>query len=136
MDIKRFAVQPTSKLHLRDASDNLMYADDAQTLPIAVNLYGPGSKQYAKAQTKQANNLMDKYKRKGKAEQTAEQRVAENADFLSDLVASWENLEYDQLTGRDLSVAVFSDQSIGFISDQISKFVSEWSNFTQNSTTN
>ena len=113
-----------------------MYADEAQTLPIAVNLYGPGSKQYAKAQTKQANNLMEKYKRKGKIEQTSEQRVAENADFLADLVASWENLEYDNLTGRDLSIAVFSDQSIGFISDQINKYCNEWSNFTPSSTTN
>ena len=136
MDIKRFAVQPTSRLHLRDAADNLMYADEAQTLPIAVNLYGPGSKQHAKAQTKQSNALLDKYKRKGKAEQSTEDRIAENADYLADHVASWENLEYDQLQGRDLSVAVFSDQSIGFIADQVAKHIGEWSNFVQSSTTN
>jgi hypothetical protein len=136
MDIKKFAVQPTSRLHLRDASDELMFADDAKTQPIAVNLYGPGSKQYAKAQAAKNNRILDKLKRKGKTDQSADEQAAEVAEFLADCVASWENLEYDQLTGRALSIAVFSDVSIGFIADQTSKYVSEWSNFTNRSMPN
>ena len=133
MDIKKFAVEPTGRLHLRDAADELMFADDKQSKPIAVNLYGPGSKQYAKAQAAQSNRMLDKLKRKGKTEQTAEQRAAESAEFLADCTASFENLEYDALTGTALAVAVYSDQSIGFIADQVAKFIGDWSNFTKGS---
>ena len=83
MDIRKYAVEPTKKLHLRDASDQLMYADEAKTLPMTVNLYGPASKQYARAKAAQNNKIVDRLKRKGKAEQTAEQSTAETAEFLA-----------------------------------------------------
>jgi hypothetical protein len=134
MDIKKFSVEPTGRLHLRDASDNLMYADEKQSKPIAVNLYGPGSKQYAKAQAAQQGRLIDKLKRKGKTEQSAEQTAADNAGFLADCTASFENVEYDALAGDALYRAVYSDISIGFISDQVAKFIGDWSNFTNAST--
>lgn len=136
MDIKKFAVEPTSRLHLRDAGDELMYADGDQSKPIAVNLYGPGSKQYAKAQAAQQNRMMDKLKRKGKTEQSAEQIAAEKAEFLSDITASWENMEYDALEGDALSKAVYSDIRIGFIADQAAKHVGDWANFSKASATN
>lgn len=136
MDIKKFAVSPTSKLHLRDANDELLFADEEKTKPITVNLYGPGSREYARAQTAQSNRMIDKLKRKGKTEQTAEQRASESAEFLSDCTEGWENMEYDQLTGRALSVAVYSDVTIGFIADQVAKHIGDWSNFTKPSATN
>lgn len=133
-DIRKFAVEQTGRLHLRDANDELMYADDdAKTLPIAVTLYGPASKQYAKAQAAQNNRLIDKLKRKGKTEQTAEQIAAEKAEFLADCTASWENMDYDGLAGIALSKAVYADQSIGFIADQVAKFIGDWSSFTPGS---
>jgi hypothetical protein len=54
-DIRKFAVAPTSRLHFRSADDELMYAEGADgqpdlSKPIAANLYGPGSKQFARAQ--------------------------------------------------------------------------------------
>jgi hypothetical protein len=134
MDIRKFAVEPTSKLHLRDANDELMHTDDGN--PVCVNLYGPGSKQFARAQAAQNNRLLDKLKRKGKSEQTAEQRAAESAEFLSDCTDSFEFLEYDSLTGRALSMAVYSDITIGFLADQVSKHINDWSNFTKPSQTN
>ena len=136
MDIRKFAVEPTSRLHLRDASDELMYADGDQSKPIAVNLYGPGSKQYARAQAAQQNRMMDKLKRKGKTEQSAEQIAAEKAEFLSDITASWENMEYDALEGDALSKAVYSDIGIGFIADQAAKHVGDWANFSMASVRN
>jgi hypothetical protein len=135
MDIRKFAVEPTSRLHLRDASDELMYAGEKQTKPIAVNLYGPGSKQYARAQAAQQNRMIDKLKRKGKTEQTAEQKAAESSQFLADCTASFENLEYDALTGDALAKAVYADLTIGFIADQIAKHIGDWSNFKKPSTT-
>lgn len=137
MNIKKFAVEPTKELHLRDAADQLMYADDSKTLPMIVKLHGPGSKQYAKAKAAQNSRIMDKLKRKGKVEQTAEQSAAETAEFLSACTESWANVEYDQITeNHALSMAIYSDESIGFIADQVSKELNEWSNFTKPSTTN
>lgn len=135
-DIRKFAVSPTSRLHLRDVFDEPMFADEAKTQPIAVNLYGPGSKQFAKAQADQQNRMVDKLKRKGKSGQTAEQIAAERAEFLADCTASFENLEYDNLTGNDLAKAVYADITIGFISDQVAKHIGDWSNFSKPSATN
>lgn len=133
MDIRKFAVTPIGRLHLRDASDELMYADDAKKKPIAVNLYGPGSKQYAAATAAQQNRVIDKLKRKGKADQTADQKIAETAEFLAECTASFENLEYDSMSGADLAKAVYADQTLGFIADQIGKFLGDWGNFSSGS---
>lgn len=135
MDIKKFAVSATSRLHLRDAADELMFADGDPDKPIAVKLYGPGSKQYARAQAAQNNRMMDKLKRRGKADQTAEQIAAEKAEFLSDCTAGWENMEYDGLAGEALNRAVYADTSIGFIADQVAKHIGDWANFTGGSAT-
>ena len=136
MNLKKFAVNPTAPLHLRDASDELMYADDEKTKPVIVTLYGPGSKQYAKAQAAKTNRLLDKLKRKGKSDQTAEEQALETAEFLADCVASWEGLEDERLSGRDLYISVFTDTEIGFVVDQVNKFVNDWANFKPNFTTN
>lgn len=130
-DIRKFAVEQTGRLHLRDASEELMYADDAKQLPMAVNVYGPGSKQYARAAAAQQNRMVDKLKRKGKASNTAEQNAAETAEFLADCTASFENVSYGELTGRELAIAVYSDTEIGFIADQVAKHLGDWSNFTK-----
>ena len=140
MDIRKFSVEPTGRLHLRDAADQLMYAEDADgkpdpTKPIAVNLYGPGSKQYARAQAQQQNRMVDKLKRKGKTDQTADQKAEEAAEFLSGCTAGFENLEYDQLQGEALAKAVYMDPSIGFIAEQVGKHLGDWGNFSKPSTT-
>lgn len=124
MDIRSKAVQPTSRLELRDANDELMHG-------VAVVVYGPGSKQYAAAQARQQNRMIDKLKNKGKTDQTAEQKAAETAEFLADVTQAFEGLEYDNLTGRELSLAVYSDITIGFIADQVAKHVGDWANFSK-----
>lgn len=134
MDIRTKAVSDTGRLHLRDAAEELMYTADGKE--VAVNVYGPGSKQYAKAQAAQQNRAVDMLKRKGKTDQTAEQRRQENAEFLADCTESFENVEYDGLTGRALAIAVYSDTSIGFIADQVAKHIGDWANFSKPSATN
>lgn len=136
MDIRKFAVNPTSRLHLRDANDELMYADEAKTLPIAVNLFGPGSKEYAKAKAAQSNRLVNKMKTKGKANQTPEEIAAESAEFLAACTESWENMQYGDAQGEALSIAVYSDRTLGFISDQVAGHLGGWSNFTKSSSEN
>lgn len=134
MDIRTKAVSETGRLHLRDNTEELMYAEDGKE--VAVNVYGPGSKQYAKAQAAQQNRAVDMLKKKGKTDQTAEQRRQENAEFLADCTVSFENLDYAGKTGRELAITVYSDQTIGFIADQVAKFIGDWSNFSKPAATN
>lgn len=139
MDIRKFAVEQTSRLHLRNASDELMYADgpDEQpdlTKPIVAVLYGPGSKQYAAAQAANQNRMVEKLKRKGKIDQTAAEKAQEQADWLAACTHSLENVAYDQLTGEALARAVYSCQEVGFIADQVAKHLSDWANFSKPST--
>jgi hypothetical protein len=133
MDIRTKAVQATSTLHLRDAADELMFDGDK---PVTVTIYGPGSKQFAKTQASQQNRMLDSLKRKGKTDQTAEQKRAEQAEFLTECTASFENLTYDALTGAALAKAVYSDIEIGFIADQVAKHIGDWANFSKPSATN
>jgi hypothetical protein len=133
MDIKTFAVEETGVLELRDAADEPMIGEDGK--PMTWTVYGPGSKQYTKAQAAQQNRMIDKLKRKGKSDQSAEDKVREQADFLAGCTKECSpNIKYDDLVGEALHKAVLSDTSIGFIAEQIGKYLGEWSNFKTAST--
>lgn len=123
-DIKKFAVQETGVLKLLSADQKPLMGDDGQAMTIT--MYGPGSKQYAKAQASNANRVLDQMKRGGKLDQSAE----EKAIFLASVTKEFSpNIEYDGLAGEDLFKAVYGDPSIGFIAEQAAKFDGEWANF-------
>lgn len=130
MDIRTKAVSETSVLHLRDASDELMFDGDK---PITVTVYGPGSKAYARAKTEQSNRLIDRMKKKGKTDQSPDEAAREKAEFLCAVTASMDGIEYDGKQGSDLFRAVYGDVSLGFIADQVVKHVEEWGNFSKGS---
>ena len=132
-DIRKFSVEETATIHLRDGSDELMYADDAQKKPITVTVYGPGSKTFARVQTAQTNRAMERFKRKGKVEQSAAEKAEETAAFLASVTKDSANLEFDKLEGDALYRAVYAETSLGFIADQVNKHLGDWSNFTKNS---
>lgn len=134
MDIKKFSVEETAVIELRDAADQPMIGEDGK--PMTWTVYGPGSRQYAKAQAAQQNRLIDKLKRKGKTEQTADDKAREQADFLSGCTKECSaNIEYDGLKDEALHKAVLSDIKIGFVAEQIGKHLGEWGNFSKPSTT-
>jgi hypothetical protein len=104
--------------------------------PMTITLYGPGSKQYNRAQAANQNRMIDKLKRKGKSEQSAEEKAREQADFLAGCTKEFStNIQYGDsgLVGEALHKAVYSDSTIGFIAEQVGKHLSEWSNFTKGS---
>jgi len=132
MDIRQFAVEETGALELVSASDVPLIGDDGQ--PMVIVLYGPGSKQYAKAQAAQQNRMIDKLKRKGKSDQSAEEKAREQADFLAACTQDFSaNITYEDLKGEALYKAVYADTSIGFIAEQVGKYIGDWANFTRRS---
>jgi hypothetical protein len=146
MDIRKKAVGETGTLHLRDADDMLMYEQKKITVdgeerevddldkPVTVVLYGPGSKAYGKANTTKNNKWIERLKRKGKnSEQTPEEKIAEDAEFLAACTVSMNGIDYDGLQGPALFKAVYSDPTIGFIASQVTAHLGDWANFSKGS---
>lgn len=130
--LTKYEMAETAVLHLRDAADNLMYADGADgkpdlTKPMQAHLFGPGSKQYAKAQNARQNHQVDLLKRKGKTKESAEDAANEQAEFLAACTQSFDNIE-------DAPIDVYRNQKLSFIREQIGVYLNETANFTQGST--
>ncbi|MDQ1834664.1 hypothetical protein [Massilia scottii] len=139
-NLKKYALIPTAVHQLRDGNDELMFADGADgkpdpTKPMNVHVFGPGTKVYAKAKAAQANRNMDRYKKKGKSDLSAEDQTKDTADFLAAVTDRFENIEVDELTDKALFMAVYSDLEVCFIPAQLDKLLSDTANFTKASPT-
>ena len=132
MDISTLAAKESAVLHLRGADDELLFDNG---VPVTVTCFGPGSKAYQKAQATSQNKLIDRMKRKGNVDQTPDEKLAQQAEFLTACTESFDGLTSGTFTGPDLFRAVYSDPEVGFISEQVAKFIGDWSNFTKASTT-
>lgn len=127
MDIRQYAMSPTGVLHLRDAADNLMYADDARKKPMRIHLYGPGSREYQNAEKRNSNRMMEGFRRKGRAPDPLELRI----DLMTAVTQRFENIEYDGLKDEALYRAVYNDPELRFVRDQVDVYLSETANFTK-----
>jgi hypothetical protein len=139
-DIRKKQVADTSVFQLKNIDGSPMFWEDEdgkedKNRPCMVEVYSPGTKQYARAQAAQNNRLMDKMKSRNKSKITAEKTAEEKAEFLSDCTKVMSNIEYDRLTGEALHKAVYGDITIGFIADQVSEQLGDWENFTKKSAT-
>lgn len=133
-DITKLAATETSIVELVGGDDAPLYDDKGKRLTITV--YGPGTKVYQRAQQRQQNQLMDKIKKRGKMDQTAEEKLAEQADFLAACTVSFNGFAYppaDGLEGQELFRKAYADPSIGFIATQVATHINDWANFTKSS---
>jgi hypothetical protein len=140
--LKQFEMQEVGIVHLRDANDAPMYATGADgkadlSKPIRVHVYGPGSKQYARAMSAKAARWLKHRERKGKADQTAEEKALDQTEFLVACTKEIENAESDTgATGAAFYAEVYSNEKLSFIATQVAAYMNETANFTGGSTTN
>jgi hypothetical protein len=135
-DITSLGVDETATCDLNTADDTPLINEDKKQCSVTV--YGPGSAQYAAAEAKRQNRLLERLRRKGKTEMSAEEQRAESAEFLAAITVSFNEFGYPpagDATGKDLFRALYMDRKIGFITDQVQKFVGDWGNFTGSSAT-
>jgi hypothetical protein len=135
-DITSVAVEETAVLELTDPNDLPLIGDGGKQCTI--ELYGPGSEPFAQAEAKRQNRLLDRLKRKGKSELSPEEQRVEIAEFLASITVSFNGFDYPpagKATGKDLFRALYSDRKVGFITDQVQRFVGDWGNFTAKSET-
>jgi len=83
LNIKTKAVVAASFLHLKDAQDNLMHTEGKNPEPVGVNVFGPGSREYQAAQTKMSNRAVQRLQKRGKFEQSADEKKKEQDDDYS-----------------------------------------------------
>ncbi len=137
-NIASLAVAATAALHLKNPAGEMLFADDKRELPILIHLHGPGSKAYGVVESRQSARALKRMQdNDGKiTAATPEERVAETAEDLAALTSHFENFEYqpagasEPVIGEDLHRAVYADQSLGFITRQVTKFVGDWGNFS------
>lgn len=128
MSIKdKHGLAASGVLHLKDPAGALMYADGSdgnpdESKPIRVHVYGPGSKEFARAKLRESQRVFDRMQRAGKSKVSAEDMLADRVDFLVAITKEIENADDDP---RDL----YTDPETSHIRDQVSEYVSETANF-------
>jgi hypothetical protein len=133
-DITKLAATETSTVELVGSDDAPLHDADGNCLSITV--YGPSTRIHQRAQARQQNLLVDKIKKRGKMEQTAKEKLAEQAEFLAACTVSFNHFTYppaEGLEGAALFRKAYEDPSIGFIAAQVANHTNDWANFTTSS---
>lgn len=132
-DISTKAVSETFDVIINDpkTGEPLIGADGQ---PCSVTVYGPGTRQFAAAKSAANNKTMKRLRTKGKADTTPEEDEAATASFLSAITVSFNAFDYKgQSEGRDTFRALYSDRTLGFITDQVNAGAGDWGNFSKDS---
>lgn len=141
--LKKYEMVETSILHLRDANDDLMYADGEngepdQSKPQRVELYGPGTKQYARAQAALSTKNLARMQRKGSNFKiSAEDSLKDSAEFCAAVTKRFENIDSEKnATGEDLFMEVYGNIKLKHIVEQCEAHARNTANFSPPSTKN
>lgn len=102
-------------------------------VPLSVTIYGPGSKPYQKARAARNARLTTLLKPKHKMSITEAEQYQENAEFMAECTVSFNGWGYHGEADTKAMVAAYSDHALDFITDQISKAIVDWENFTSSS---
>jgi hypothetical protein len=129
-DISSLAVKDTTIVELETPMGDELLNDKGERLSVTV--YGPGSKQFNKAQGVRNRAILEYVKRGGKKMKDGEQRDLD-AEFLTACTVSFNNFAYKDFTGSEMFKEAYLDTTIGFISEQVNKAIGDWANFTQGS---
>lgn len=129
-NIESLSLSETTELQLRHpATDELLFADEAQTKPIAILVYGKGSKKYRNAILAVQNRHLKRSKTKEKV--SAEQLREEGIDLL--VACSDKAINFDYKGAPVDSAAAFrelyNDPAFDWIKDQVDAGLGDVENF-------
>lgn len=127
-DISTIAAKDEYTIELLNAQDDPLI--DEAGKPLSITVYGPGSREYTRAQAARSQRMIDRMAKKGKIKVTAEVEVRENAEFLAACTKSFNGFAYHGKEGADAILDAYMDRSLGFIADQVAKAIGDWSNFS------
>jgi hypothetical protein len=131
-NIATLAVAASAAIHLKDAEGTSLLHNEAGE-PLRIRLHSPGSKAFGAVEARQSARAVKRMNdNDGKiATATADERVQETAEDLADVTIGFEGFTYGDgsLQGRELFLALYADQSLGFITRQVIKALGDWGKF-------
>lgn len=134
LNIKTKAVAATAPIHIKDADGTPMY-DDGK--PVRIIVHSPGTKAFGVVESRQTSRAVRRMNdNEGKiTAATSEERLRETAEDLASITVGFDGFTYGDgsLVGEELFKAVYADPALGFITKQVTKFVSDWGNFSASS---
>lgn len=138
MKIMLLAAASTAFLHLKSPDGTYLFDNGEK---VGIDLYGPGSTQHSEIEERQSARAIKRMQDNDNKISLAPiaDRRSEAASDLAALTAGFHHIEHEvdgvPVTGRELVVAVYSDPKLGWIKEQVAKFVGDWGKFTPVSAT-
>jgi hypothetical protein len=129
-DISKLAVRETAIVELESPDGEALLNDAGDKISITV--FGPGSKQFQKAQGVRNRAILD-FVRKGSKKIRDDDQRELDAEFLASCTVSFNGFAYKDLTGYEMFKAAYLDPGIGFIGEQVNKAIGDWANFSPGS---
>ncbi len=136
LKIKSLSVNETFEFQVTGPDDVPLVQEDGS--PVLCVVHGPGSKRYARAGSRKQARLLALLQRgKNITDVSADEQHQHQIDFLADITerldVEYEGPDGQPLEGRAKLVAVFSDITIGFVAEQVSRKSADWANFSRGS---
>lgn len=131
-DLLNLQLQDTTELHLNNPSTGMpMYADEAETKPLVIVLYGKSSKQHRQWLTA-AIRKSDAESRKKKSK-TADELLEENAEYYSVMTASMKNMTIGdvELNSKEAYKKLYSNPALDWIFSQVTEKLGDTESFLQ-----
>lgn len=124
-DLKKISmVSETAFIHLTDPSGEKLMDGDKK---VGVNVYSPA--------TTVARNALRKWA-KHAAKPESDEKDAAKIDYLCAITHSWENIDFDGLSGADLSRKIYGDPALQSIHQQVERECGMFGNFLPKNTSN
>lgn len=129
-DITAFEAADTALLEVMGINDEPLLGLGG--LPVTIELYGPGSVQYAKATAKvdNANTARAMAAMRNKPQKDAAEEARRN--HMEKLVACTKSVNNFLVSPADL----YDNRKLGHITNQVAKFIEDWANFLPQSEKN
>lgn len=130
-DLRTLSISATADMPIRDASGEPQFAEDGT--PLTITLHSPGSKQFQRAKhaADERNNSRAFARMQGKSEAklSAEEKLAERAEFLAACTASINGASFGEAKGHEGFKALYADITLGHIAEDADKFLADRGNF-------
>lgn len=123
-DVSLFEAADTGILEVRNQNDGPLLFNGE---PVTIELYGPGSEQYAKAEARIATASQSRAfaAMRGKAPKDAASEARK--DQIEKLIACTKALNNFPIPGG--AAELYANRKLGYITNQVSRFMEDWGNF-------
>ena len=133
--LSKLATALSATFAVHDAADVPQFDGDT---PLTITMHGPGSGAFNAATARATNQTMERMRRKGKLDQSAEQRKAEQIEMLVATTISFNGFGGPDDTGTtdpEEFRKVWADPELGFNADRFLKLIGDHENFMKPSPT-